>query len=167
MSDTPKTLGCCFECENWEPKYPEGHGPKRQLAMFGYCPVFQKQTESHHGKQCTAWERSNKTLAEVRKELDKPAKTADGLKPTGKRFDSVEQMEAHYKQSPEQLADWDITRVANVVANCRQQIGLLRMKMPMNVALALGRADEALADAQSWMRQESNFGTYANPPNEK
>jgi hypothetical protein len=39
------------------------------------------------------------------------------------------------------------------------------MMMPMNVELALGRADESLADAQSWMRQESNFGTYANPPN--
>lgn len=62
-------------------------------------------------------------------------------------------------------ADWDITLVANVVANCRQQIERLRMNMPMSVALALGRADESLADAQAWMRKESKIGTYAKPPN--
>lgn len=58
-------------------------------------------------------------------------------------------------------ANWDATAVANVVANCRQQIERLRMVMPMNVALALGRADEALADAKAWMRAESSQGTYA------
>jgi hypothetical protein len=66
---------------------------------------------------------------------------------------------------PAGSADWDITLCANVVASCRQQIEKLRMKMPMNVAIALGEADRALADAQAWMRAESNFGTYANPPN--
>ena len=53
-------------------------------------------------------------------------------------------------------AEWNATLVANVVANCRQQIERLRMKMPMNVALAIGRADEELADCQAWMRAESS-----------
>lgn len=44
------------------------------------------------------------------------------------------------------------TLVANVVANCRQQIESLRMNMPLNVALAIGKADRELADAQAWMR---------------
>jgi len=61
--------------------------------------------------------------------------------------------------APACSADWDAPRVDNVVATCRLQIKRLRMKMPINVALALGRADEELADAQAWMRAE-------NPPND-
>ena len=59
-------------------------------------------------------------------------------------------------------AEWDRTLVANVVGNCRQQIERLRMKMPMNVALALGRADECLADAEAWIRAESDISNLSN-----
>jgi hypothetical protein len=59
-------------------------------------------------------------------------------------------------------ADWDITLASNVVANCPQQIERLLMKMQMNVAMAFCRADESLADAQAWMRAESNFGTMSS-----
>ena len=55
-TEQQKNESACFQCKNWEPKFPDGCGPKRQLAKDGYCPIFDKQTDAHHGKQCTAWE---------------------------------------------------------------------------------------------------------------
>lgn len=56
--------------------------------------------------------------------------------------------------APPGSGDWAPILVTAIVKNCRQQISTLRMKMPLNVALALGRADEELADCEAWIRAD-------------
>lgn len=56
-------------------------------------------------------------------------------------------------QDPEK---WDSARVSAAIADCRRQIGQLRMRMPGDVAVALQTADYVLADCEVWIAINGN-----------